>query len=387
MISTSRSELVLITGASGHVGSATLLHLLRAGYMVRAAVRSQDKAAKILARARIQQALAANSSHVEVSTGRSGQLTFVVVPDITAPGAYDEAARGTTLIIHIASPLVTGDEVLLARHNEYFIRPAVRGTLSMLEAAQRAGTVRRVVITSSIVSLVPVDRMEGTTAAENTTPVRPCDRVPFPDEPYTSEFAAYAASKVASLSRAEAWVARERPAFDVVYLHPSFVLGRNDAATTPAQAVRGTNAVVLAMLLGKRFGPYAGATVHVDDVAAAHVIALERDRVPGNRSYVLSDPRPTTWNDARDIARRRFPDAVESRLLVAKGSVDTTPLPVDASLTEEVFGFKFASFEEQVVSTVSHFLDLRIQQKAAAAHARGKMIRVKETVMQVRANA
>ncbi|EJT76011.1 hypothetical protein GGTG_05936 [Gaeumannomyces tritici R3-111a-1] len=387
MISTSRSELVLITGATGHVGSATLLHLLRAGYMVRAAVRSQDKAAKILARARIQQALAANGSRVEASTGRSSQLTFVVVPDITAPGAYDEAARGTTLIIHIASPLVTGDEVPLARHNEYFIRPAVRGTLSMLEAAQRAGTVRRVVITSSIVSLVPVDRMEGTTAAENTTPVRPCDRVPFPDEPYTSEFAAYAASKVASLSRAEAWVARERPAFDVVYLHPSFVLGRNDAATTPAQAVRGTNAVVLAMLLGKRFGPYAGATVHVDDVAAAHVIALERDRVPGNRSYVLSDPRPTTWNDARDIARRRFPDAVESRLLVAKGSVDTTPLPVDASLTEEVFGFKFASFEEQVVSTVSHFLDLRIQQKAAAAHARGKAVRVQETVMQVRANA
>ncbi|KLU85178.1 hypothetical protein MAPG_04208 [Magnaporthiopsis poae ATCC 64411] len=330
MITTSRSELVLITGATGHVGSATLLHLLRAGYMVRAAVRSEDKATKILARPRIQQALAANS-HIEAITGRS-QLSFVVVPDITAPGAYDEAARGTTLVIHIASPLVTGDEVPLARHNEYFIRPAVRGTLGMLEAAHRAGTVRRVVITSSIVSLVPVDRMEGTTATENTTPVRPCDRVPFPEEPYTSEFAAYAASKVASLARAEAWLCQ---------------IGRT----------RGIPA------------------------------ALERDRVPGNRSYVLSDPRPTTWNDARDIARRRFPEAVESRLLVAKGSVDTTPLPVDASLTEEVFGFKFASFEEQVVSTVSHFLDLRMQQKAAAALARGKTVRVKEAMMQVRANA
>src|SRR5205085_2890885 len=113
------------------------------------------------------------------------------------------------------------------------------------------------------------------------------------------------------------------PPFDVVYLHPSFVLGRNDAATTPAQAVQGTNAVVLAMLLGHRFGPYAGATVHVDDVAAAHVLALDRARVPGNRSYVLSCPRPTTWNDAREIARRRFPEAHESRLLVGRGSVDT----------------------------------------------------------------
>ncbi|KAH8893892.1 NAD(P)-binding protein [Thozetella sp. PMI_491] len=342
------NSIVLITGATGHVGSATLVHVLRAGYQVRAAVRSESKIAGILARPEIQQ----------LKPG--SRLTFALVPDITAPGAYDRAVEGVTHVIHIASPLVTGDSVPLSQHDAFFIQPAIRGTLNILEASDSCGTVRRVVMTSSIVALIPVAEMEGTERRSPSRPVLPTDRIPFVEGPYHSEFAAYAASKVAALQYSEAWVERERPAFDVVYLHPSFVIGRNDAATTPSQAMKGTNAVILAMLLGKRFGPYAGATVHVDDVARAHLKSLDPN-VLGNQSYILS--QTATWNDAKDIARQEFPNAWEARLLVANGNVDTTVIPIDASETEATFAFQFASFRDQVKSTVGHFLELRLAKK------------------------
>ncbi len=363
--------LVLITGATGHVGSAVLLHALQAGYNVRAAVRSPAKAAAILARPQIQQ------------LNPGARLQFVVVPDITAVDAFDAAAAGATHVIHIASPLATGSGVAPSQHDEYFIRPAVRGTLAMLEAAHRAGTVRRVVITSSIVALVPVGEMEGT-APVRQRPVQPTDRVDFVPGPYESEFAAYAASKVAALAQAEAWVAANAPAFDVVHLHPSFVLGRNDGASTAAEAMRGTNALVLAMLLGKRFGPYAGATVHVDDVARAHVAALDWI-VAGGQSYILS--QPARWNAAKDIVRREFPAAVEKRLLVvSRGSVGTVELPIDASASEDTFGFSHIGFADQVKSLVGQFLEIRTRTRAKKA-ATTKRRSLRGGPMQVSANA
>ena len=341
-------NLVLITGATGHVGSATLAHLLRAGYRVRAAVRSEAKGSAILARPDIQM------------LNPGPRLTFTIVPDITALGAYDEAVRDVTHVIHIASPLSTGERVPLDQHNAYFIHPAVQGTLNMLEAAESCGTVRRVVITSSIVALIPVSELEGTAPRDSCRPVKPTDRVAFTEGPYHSDFAAYAASKVAALHHSEAWVERVRPAFDVVYLHPSFVIGHHYAASTPGQVMKGTNSVVLAMLLGKSFGPLLGATVHIEDVARVHVESLDPS-VLGNQSYILS--QSASWNDAKQIARQEFPEALETRLLVGNGNVESTLIPIDSSETESTFGFRFASFDEQVRSTVSQFLQLHLEKK------------------------
>jgi nucleoside-diphosphate-sugar epimerase len=341
----SSRDLVLVTGATGFIGSHTLLHLLRAGHRVRAAVRSEAKIASVLARPQIQ------------ALNPGSRLEFAIVPDITTLSAYDDAAEGVTHIVHIASPLASGaNAVPPSQHEARFITPAVRGTLNMLEAADRAGTVRRVVITSSFVALVPLAELEGSQIRDAGRPVTPNDRIPFPAGPYKSEFAAYAASKVAALQHAEEWIAQQRPAFDVVHLHPGFVLGRNDGATTVPQAMKGTNSVVLALLQGRRFGPFAGATVHVDDVARAHVAALS-PRVFGDQSYILSGP--VRWDDAIGIAKREFRDAFKKRVLIKDGSVGTTELPMDTTLTELTFRFEFAGYEEQVKSIVEQFLELR----------------------------
>ena len=87
-------NLVFITGATGHIGFRTLVLALKAGYPVRAAIRSESKKAHIL-----------SAPSIKVAKPGS-KLTFVIVPDISADGAYDEAVKGSTYILHIASPLV-----------------------------------------------------------------------------------------------------------------------------------------------------------------------------------------------------------------------------------------------------------------------------------------
>lgn len=350
MAQSTSTNLVLITGATGHVGFRTLVHALRTGLTVRVAVRSEAKASRLLSRLALK-----------ITSKQRQRLTFTIVPDITAEGAYDDAMDDVTHVIHVASPLVTGSQqppIDSKLAEDFFIGPAVRGTQSLLEAAETCGTVRRVVITSSIVALIPVAQMEGTEARPKGSPVRPTDRVPFTSGPYHSEFAAYANSKIAALHAAEAWCETVRPAFDVVHLHPSFVLGRNDMASTTPECMKGTNAMVLAMLLGKRFGPFAGATVHVDDVARCHVAAaIDTVNVPGNESYILS--QQSRWNDAKDLAARSFPAAEKTRLLVKSGSVGTTDIEIDASLAEDTFGLRFKGFGEQVESLVGQFLELK----------------------------
>ena len=64
---------------------------LQAGYRVRAAIRGPESADKIKASKSIQPYLA--------------NLEFIIVPDITADGAFDTALDGVVYIEHIASPL------------------------------------------------------------------------------------------------------------------------------------------------------------------------------------------------------------------------------------------------------------------------------------------
>lgn len=84
-------QLILITGASGHLGFKTLVTALQSGYRARIALRRLEQADKIKAAKSIQPYL--------------NDIEFVAVPDITVPTAYDEAIKGVDLVIHCASPL------------------------------------------------------------------------------------------------------------------------------------------------------------------------------------------------------------------------------------------------------------------------------------------
>ena len=104
--------LVLITGATGHLGFKVLRTALEAGYHVRAAVRSEQKATLL------------KSNHVLQTTPGFSNLSFIIVPDFLAPNAFDGAARDIKYIIHVASPIVTKTPES-SDYNAHFIQPVI----------------------------------------------------------------------------------------------------------------------------------------------------------------------------------------------------------------------------------------------------------------------
>ncbi|KAJ4395631.1 hypothetical protein N0V85_006483 [Neurospora sp. IMI 360204] len=336
-------DTVLLTGATGHLGWAILRFLLDEGHHVRCAVRKAADEHTIRARPALRR------------LNPASKLDFIVVPDITTPGAFVAAAEDVAYIIHTATPLPkSARSINTDDARETFIKPAEAGTLNILDAAAQSGTVRRVVFTSSIAAIVPISQMEGEEAREE--PVLPDDRIPVDPGPYKSEFAAYAASKCRALQVAEEYMKSERPFFDAVYIHPGFVLGANTAATTEKQAMKGTNSILAALLLGHGQGVYAGVSVHVQDVARVHVEALS-PKILGDQSFILGEQ--VRWTEAIDIAEKEFPELFASKLLTTSGYYQTVSIPIDTSLTMDIFGMDFIGFADQVKSVVQHWAKVR----------------------------
>lgn len=340
------SNLVLITGGSGHIGGRVIIDALEAGYSVRAAVRNQSKAEAILGMPSL------------VALNPGDRLTFAMVPDVLGDGVYDEAMKGASGVIHIASPIMHG-HTEGESYTKTLIEPAVKGTLNILEAAKKAGTVKRVVITSSVIAIVSYE--DFTSGKSGGTTFNEQSRAKFAPEPYGSTFEAYAASKVAAQNEADAWLDREkgRIGFEVVHIFSALVLGGNEMAKTVEEAHRGTNEYLLAPLTGLDFGPTPKPSVHLRDVALAHVKSLD-PKVPGNQGYLLVSRGVggSPWNQAFEIARQEFAGAIDAGTLVGGGKIDDVPVNYDVSASEAALGFQYRSFEEQVRDVLRHYVEL-----------------------------
>lgn len=231
-------ELVLITGATGHLGFRVLRSALEAGYLVRAAVRSEQKATTL------------KSNPVLKATPGFSSLSFIVVPDFLVPGAFDEAVQDIKYIIHVASPIVTK----LPEGNDFdahFVQPAVRGTLGVFESARKSETITRIVVTSSAVAVLPLSAFAGSDGQTYSAD----DRLPEIEPPFANGVVGYVASKIAALNRAEAWIKELKPSFDVIHIHPSYVFGRDDLANSTEYFQTGTNRVPLNIALGVTSDP------------------------------------------------------------------------------------------------------------------------------------
>ncbi|KAK5725689.1 hypothetical protein LTR15_003879 [Elasticomyces elasticus] len=344
-------DLVLITGATGHLGFRTLRFALEHGYNVRAIVRSEAKADKI------------KNNTVLKAMNKEAQLSFVVVPDFLKPGAFDEAVKDVKYILHIASPMATkvpeGEEDL----EKFFVPAAVQGTMGVLESAKKAGTVKRIIVTSSVVSIMPLSAImapsDDVFSAES--------RLPDPQGPFNHVFVAYAASKTAAFNKAEAWINSEKPDFDVIHIHPSFILGRDDLAETTQDFQTVVNRMVVNQALNQVDPSYASMVNnfnHVDDTARIHVLALD-PKLAGNQSFLVSNRGQDgmTWDDTKSIIDKYYHGYIQDGTLPNTGKMGTVVGKLDVKKTEDTFGFRLASYETCVVSVMDHYLELLKKEK------------------------
>lgn len=128
------SELIFITGATGFIGSYTALVALKAGYRLRIAIRQESQIEKIRK---------AFSEYVD-------KLEFTIVPDIVDESAYVGKLGGVDFVIHLASPLPQSLD------KKHYFDPATKGTVNILEEASKVPSIKRVIITSSILAFIPL---------------------------------------------------------------------------------------------------------------------------------------------------------------------------------------------------------------------------------------
>jgi nucleoside-diphosphate-sugar epimerase len=150
---------------------------------------------------------------------------------------------------------------------------------------------------------------------------------------------------------------KEKPGFEFVNLLPTMVFGPDELATNVQELMTSSPGVVMGALMDVKMPEMIGATVHVDDVARAHIDGL-KSSVPGNRDYILSSdvPEGICWKDAEKAVKRNFPEAVEKGILKLEGSMALKPWRLDTRETEEAFNWKPISFVETVKDLVEQYL-------------------------------
>ena len=240
---------LLVTGASGFIGTHCILELLSHGYRVRGALRDLQRAEQIRAVLR---------KHAE----RADDIEFVRA-ELTDPSCWEEALQGCDGVLHLASPV----PVVQPKDADTIIRPAREGVLNVLKAA-KIGHVKRVVLTSSVAAVWGQGRHGPRvyTASDWT-------------DPHDTDQSPYSLSK--TIAEKAAWEcvdAQGGP--ELAVINPSFVFG---PALEPDY---GSSLEILLRLLKGKFPllPKLGfEMVDVRDVALLHRLAYECPQAAGKR--------------------------------------------------------------------------------------------------------
>jgi dihydroflavonol-4-reductase len=229
------SDLVLVTGASGFVGSAVARALCARGQSVRVVLRENSP-----------------------RTNLEGLACEIVNGDMRDADAMHNAMQDVRYAFHVAA-----DYRLWARNPEEIVVNNREGTRAVMEAALRAG-VERIVYTSSVAALKPVP---GGAADETSR--------------HTSESAigAYKRSKVVAERLVEAMISEQ--GLPAIIVAPSTPIGPRDIKPTP------TGRIIVEAANGQMpaFVDTGLNLAHVDDVAEGHILALEKGKI--GQAYIL----------------------------------------------------------------------------------------------------
>ena len=242
---------VLVTGASGFVGSAVARLAAARGHRVR-----------VLARATSPRTNFADID-CEVAEG-----------DLRDPESLTAAMKDVRYLFHVAA-----DYRLWARDPREIVRNNREGTRNIMQAARDAA-VERIVYTSSVATLKP--KHEGDASETDRATVE-------------TAIGSYKKSKVAAERVVEEMVAEGLPA---ILVSPSTPIGPRDIKPTP------TGRIIVEAASG-RMPAYVDTglnLVHVDDVAEGHLLALEKGRI--GETYILGGQNATLADMLAAIATR-----------------------------------------------------------------------------------
>ena len=337
---------VMVTGGSGYLASWIINMLLEQGINVNATFRDHTNPKYV--------------DHLKaLEQNANGQLNLFE-SDLMEIGSFDEPMKGCELVIHTASPFfITG----IKNPEEELIRPAKEGTRNVLESAKKTPSVKRVVLTSSIVAIygdnVDIKLTKGGIFTEKEW-----------NETSSAEHQPYACSK--TVAEKEAWtIAKEQEKWDLLTINPGWILGPSLSKRTDSFSIK--------TMIEFGNGTYKSGVpelwsgiVDVRDVATAHIKAGFTPQASGrhilvNKEVTLLDIAKNLqkyFGDSYPFPRREAPKFLfwliapmydRSRAYVSKNV--GIPIKFDNSYTKSDLEMSYIPIEQTIKEHFQQILD------------------------------
>ncbi|KAH7651114.1 bifunctional dihydroflavonol 4-reductase/flavanone 4-reductase protein [Dioscorea alata] len=266
---------VAVTGAAGYIGSWLVMRLLEKGYTVRATVRDPSDYRKT------KPLLELPNAEKQLSLWKA---------DLGEEGSFDEVIQGCTGVFHVATFM---DFESLDPENEV-IKPTVNAILSILKSCKKAGSVRRIVFTSSAGTVNVQEQQMPEYDESSWSDVDFCRRVKMTGWMYF-------VSK--TLAEKAAWDFAKDHGLDLITVIPPLVVGPFVSSSMPPSMI-----TALALITGNE-AHYSILKqiqlVHLDDLCEGHIFLFEHPEAKGR--YICSSHDATIFTLAKMI-KERFPE-------------------------------------------------------------------------------
>ncbi|XP_031098120.1 tetraketide alpha-pyrone reductase 1 [Ipomoea triloba] len=312
-----KAKLVCVTGAAGYLASCLIKRLLLCGYTVIGTVRDPGDERKV--------------GHLWKLEGAEERLKLVKA-DLTEEGSFDDAIMGCEGVFHTASPV-------LPTPNEGMLKAAVEGSLNVLRSCKKNPCLRRVVLTSS---------SSAVRARNDFDPKIPLDESSWSSVQLCQNLQLwYALSK--TLAERAAWEFCKHNNIHLVTVLPTFVIG---PSLPPHLCSTATDVLGLFKGVTEKFQVHGRmGYVHIDDVAASHILVYEQEDAEGR--YICN----STVIDIQDLASilsKRYPNLPISNRFIKPE--DRQYYEFNTSKLKSL-GMKFKSLEEMFDDTVASLME------------------------------